>query len=287
MVPDVLLLTGSSCEQETGNQQVVFMELDLASLPSVRGFAQNFLQNESRLDLLINNAGQGSPLTSRPAGGARRTLSLCPSPGVLMDGRSEDGFGSMFAVNHLGHFLLTLLLLERLESAGSARVVTVASSCYRRAELDLSLLMEHRDSALGSTYSRLYRKYCNSKLCNILFTWELSRRLQGSGVTCYSLHPGQQLQDSVVLEVRTQQNPAEPRLTSSSLCRTHQDRTGPPPRLLDQGLRHARLLHVLHGSGVRRPDHPPLCPGARHRAPQRPLLQPLLPTAQREVRGHG
>lgn len=96
----------------------------------------------------------------------------------------------MFAVNHLGHFLLTLLLLERLKSAGSARVVTVASSRYRRAELDLTVLMEHRDSALGSTYSRLYRKYCNSKLCNILFTWELSRRLQGSGVTCYSLHPG-------------------------------------------------------------------------------------------------
>ncbi|MED6247061.1 hypothetical protein ATANTOWER_029039 [Ataeniobius toweri] len=152
--------------QETGNQQVLFMQLDLASLLSVRTFAENLLQSESRLDLLINNAG------------------------VLSDAQTDDGFGMMFGVNHLGHFLLTVLLLDRLKTSGPSRVVTVASNSYRRSKLDFSVLLDHRDSALGSNYSQIYRKYCNSKLCNILFTCELSRRLQGTNVTCYSLHPG-------------------------------------------------------------------------------------------------
>ncbi|XP_038164266.1 dehydrogenase/reductase SDR family member 13-like [Cyprinodon tularosa] len=152
--------------QETGNQQVLFMQLDLASLLSVRTFAENFLRSESRLDLLINNAG------------------------VLRDGQTDDGFGLMFGANHLGHFLLTLLLLERLKASGPSRVVTVASSSYGRGQLDFSVMVDLRDSAEGCGFRQTYRKYCDSKLCNILFTWELSRRLQGSQVTCYCLHPG-------------------------------------------------------------------------------------------------
>ncbi|MEQ2207728.1 hypothetical protein XENOCAPTIV_017656 [Xenoophorus captivus] len=120
-----------------------------------------------------------------------RKMFWCLSPGVLSDGQTDDGFGMMFGVNHLGHFLLTVLLLDRLKTSRPSRVVTVASNSYRRSKLDFSVLLDHRDSAVGSNYSQIYRKYCNSKLCNILFTCELSRRLQGTNVTCYSLHPGQ------------------------------------------------------------------------------------------------
>ncbi|XP_054861632.1 dehydrogenase/reductase SDR family member 13-like isoform X2 [Amphiprion ocellaris] len=152
--------------QETGNQQVIFMQLDLASLQSVRSFADNFLKSESRLDLLINNAG------------------------LISDGKTEDGFGMIFGVNHLGHFLLTVLLLDRLKASGPSRVVNVSSGAHKQGKVDFNCLTTHKDSSLGSSYFQLYQKYCNSKLCNILFTYELAKRLQGSDVTCYSLHPG-------------------------------------------------------------------------------------------------
>uniref|UniRef100_UPI0037E95C67 dehydrogenase/reductase SDR family member 13-like isoform X2 n=1 Tax=Semicossyphus pulcher TaxID=241346 RepID=UPI0037E95C67 len=148
--------------QETGNDQVVFMQLDLASLQSVRSFAENFLRSESRLDLLINNAG----------------------------GKTEDGFGMIFGVNHLGHFLLTLLLLDRLKASGPSRVVTVSSEGHKAGKVDFNCLTTHRDLSLGSNDFLLFQKYCHSKLCNVLFTIELAKRLEGTDVTCYSLHPG-------------------------------------------------------------------------------------------------
>ncbi|KAF1375272.1 hypothetical protein PFLUV_G00237850 [Perca fluviatilis] len=152
--------------QETGNSQVIFMQLDLASLKSVRSFADEFLRSESRLDLLINNAG------------------------LMNGGKTEDGFGMIFGVNHLGHFLLTVLLLERLKASGRSRVVTVASKAYEMGKVDFNCLTTHRDVALGDGDLQLFHKYCHSKLCNVLFTYELAKRLQGSDVTCYSLHPG-------------------------------------------------------------------------------------------------
>ncbi|KAK2826824.1 hypothetical protein Q5P01_021038 [Channa striata] len=152
--------------KDTGNKQVIFMQLDLASLTSVRSFVENFLRNESRLDLLINNAG------------------------LMNGGRTEDGFGMIFGVNHLGHFLLTVLLLDRLKASGPSRVVTVASKGYELGTLDFSCLTAHRDLALGNSNYQLFQKYCHSKLCNVLFTYELAKRLQGTDVTCYSLHPG-------------------------------------------------------------------------------------------------
>ncbi|XP_078134458.1 dehydrogenase/reductase SDR family member 13-like [Sander vitreus] len=152
--------------QETGNSQVIFMQLDLASLKSVRSFADNFLRSESRLDLLINNAG------------------------LMNGGKTEDGFGMIFGVNHLGHFLLTVLLLERLKASGRSRVVTVASKAYEMGKVDFNCLTTHRDVALGESNLQLFHKYCHSKLCNVLFTHELAKRLQGSDVTCYSLNPG-------------------------------------------------------------------------------------------------
>uniref|UniRef100_A0A8D0ABH2 Dehydrogenase/reductase (SDR family) member 13a, tandem duplicate 2 n=1 Tax=Sander lucioperca TaxID=283035 RepID=A0A8D0ABH2_SANLU len=131
---------------ETGSTDVLYMQLDLASLKSVRCFASMFLKTESRLDLLINNAG------------------------LVADGRTEDGFGIEFGVNHLGHFLLTYLLLERLKEDGGGRVVTLSSMAYRWGRIDLEA-------------------YCNSKLCNMLFTHELAKRLKGSKV-CLSAPAG-------------------------------------------------------------------------------------------------
>ncbi|XP_008275341.1 dehydrogenase/reductase SDR family member 13-like isoform X2 [Stegastes partitus] len=152
--------------QETGNQQVIFMQLDLASLQSVRSFADNFLKSESRLDLLINNAG------------------------LMTSGQTEDGFGMIFGVNHLGHFLLTVLLLDRLKASGPSRVVNVSSKAYKSGKVDFNCLTTHKALALGTNSIQLLERYCHSKLCNILFTYELAKRLQGSDVTCYSLHPG-------------------------------------------------------------------------------------------------
>ncbi|XP_026195337.1 dehydrogenase/reductase SDR family member 13-like [Anabas testudineus] len=152
--------------QETGNNQVIFLQLDLASLKSVRSFVENVLRTESRLDLLINNAG------------------------LMNDGKTQEGFGMIFGVNHLGHFLLTVLLLDRLKASGPSRVVTVASRGYEYGKIDFNCLTTHRDFALGDNDYQLFLKYCHSKLCNVLFTYELAKRLQDSNVTCYSLHPG-------------------------------------------------------------------------------------------------
>ncbi|XP_018517022.1 LOW QUALITY PROTEIN: dehydrogenase/reductase SDR family member 13-like [Lates calcarifer] len=152
--------------QETGNKQVIFMQLDLASLKSVRSFVDNFLKSEPRLDILINNAG------------------------VANGGKTEDGFGMMFGVNHLGHFLLTVLLLDQLKESGPSRVVTVASKAHEMGKVDFNCLMTHRDLVPGNSDYEIFQGYCHSKLCNVLFTYELAKRLEGTEVTCYSLHPG-------------------------------------------------------------------------------------------------
>ncbi|XP_048036016.1 dehydrogenase/reductase SDR family member 13 [Megalobrama amblycephala] len=153
-------------QMETGNKEVLYMHLDLASLKSVRSFAENFLQKESRLDILINNAG------------------------LVIDGKTEDGFGKIFGVNHLGHFLLTLLLLDRLKECGPSRVVTVSSMAHWWGKIDFNCINTHKDLGLGNSTLDLLKLYGHSKLCNVLFTHELAKRLQGTKVTCYSLHPG-------------------------------------------------------------------------------------------------
>ncbi|XP_040901851.1 dehydrogenase/reductase SDR family member 13-like [Toxotes jaculatrix] len=152
--------------RDSGNSQVVFMQLDLASLKSVRSFAETFLKTEPRLDILINNAG------------------------VMGSGRTEEGFGVAFGVNHLGHFLLTDLLLERLQQCGPSRVVTVAALLHRFGNIDFPLLTSEKDLVSGQSTWHNFQAYCNSKLCNVLFTRELANRLEGTSVTCYSLHPG-------------------------------------------------------------------------------------------------
>jgi NAD(P)-dependent dehydrogenase (short-subunit alcohol dehydrogenase family) len=133
---------------------------DLASLEQVRGLAGRLARLE-RIDVLVNNAGQ-----------------------VLGERRiTPDGFEHVFAVNHLAPFLLTNLLLPKLTACAPARVVTVTSDAHSAARLDLS------DPNLERGWDS-WRSYANSKLANILFTRELARRLDGTGVTANCAHPG-------------------------------------------------------------------------------------------------
>jgi retinol dehydrogenase-12 len=152
----------ASIKAATGNDAVFLLMLDLADLASVRTCAAEFLARGEALHVLINNAGVGG----------RRGL-------------TKQGFELMFGVNHLGHFLLTELLLERLTSSGPARVVTVASDAHYSAPgIDWDAL---RRPARGITG---LGEYAVSKLCNVLFSQELARRTEGTGVHAYALHPG-------------------------------------------------------------------------------------------------
>ncbi|XP_077397040.1 dehydrogenase/reductase SDR family member 13-like isoform X1 [Festucalex cinctus] len=152
--------------QESGNNQVVFMQLDLASFQSVRSFAQTILTTEPRVDILINNAG------------------------LMGSGCTEDGFSMALGVNHLGHFLLTNLLLERMQQCGHGRIVTVSALLHRLGDIDFSLMASKRGLEADLSIWRNFQAYCDSKLCNVLFTRELANRLECSRVTCYSVHPG-------------------------------------------------------------------------------------------------
>ena len=134
---------------------------DLARLDQVRALAGRLNQTLDRIDVLINNAGL-----------------------VLNERRvTPDGYEYVFAVNHLAPFLLTNLLRPKLTASAPARVITVSSDAHTAARLDLD------DPNLEHGWSS-WRSYSNSKLANILFTRELARRLDGTGVTANCLHPG-------------------------------------------------------------------------------------------------
>jgi retinol dehydrogenase 12 len=145
-----------------GAERAQFVELDLASLESVRAAADRILARGGPLHLLVNNAG---------IAGIR--------------GQTKDGFELAFGTNHLGHFLLTELLREKLVASAPARIVTVASKAHRRARgIDFDRVRGPTRSATGLD------EYGVSKLANVLFSAELARRLEGTKVTTYSLHPG-------------------------------------------------------------------------------------------------
>jgi NAD(P)-dependent dehydrogenase (short-subunit alcohol dehydrogenase family) len=142
--------------------KIEWLPLDLGSFKSIHQCAATFLSRGLPLHLLINNAG---------VAGAR--------------GLTQEGFESAFGINHLGHFLLTQLLLERLKSSAPARIVNVASRAHYRAKgIDWRAVHAPTKSRTGLP------EYCVSKLANVLFSVELGRRLRGTGVTTYSLHPG-------------------------------------------------------------------------------------------------
>lgn len=117
----------------------------------------------------------------------------CCVSGVIAAGRTEEGFGLAFGVNHLGHFLLTNLLLERLKQCGPSRVVTVSALLHRCGNINFPLLASRNDLVSGESTLQNFQAYCNSKLCNVLFTRELANQLEGTNVTCFCLHPGQSL----------------------------------------------------------------------------------------------
>ncbi|XP_063371673.1 retinol dehydrogenase 11-like [Cydia amplana] len=148
----------------TGNPDVHYLHLDLASFKSVRRFAKNINITQERLDILINNAGiYGSNL------------------------KTEDGLLLGMQVNHFGPFLLTYLLLPKLKLSAPCRIINVASMGHHYCTLDLNNLNGEKET--GKTVN-VRKMYYASKLCNILMTVELDRRLTGTGVTANSLHPG-------------------------------------------------------------------------------------------------
>jgi NAD(P)-dependent dehydrogenase (short-subunit alcohol dehydrogenase family) len=143
--------------------QVQTVRLDLASLASVRQAAQELSSRFPRLDLLINNAGVMTPPY----------------------GRTEDGFELQFGTNHLGHFALTGLLLDRVRGRDGARVVTVSSNGHKVGRINFDDLQSERGY-------RKMRAYAQSKLSNLMFTFELQRRLAAAGAPAIALaaHPG-------------------------------------------------------------------------------------------------
>ena len=146
--------------RDTG-REVAVLEADLASQASIRRLAGEVRRHTDRLHVLLNNAG---------AVYTRRQV-------------SPDGRELTFALNHLGYFLLTNLLLDLLRKGAPSRVVSVASEAHRRARI-------HWDDLDCERGYRAFKAYGQSKLANILFTRELARRLEGSGVTANCLHPG-------------------------------------------------------------------------------------------------
>ncbi len=155
------MTTTQEIQEHTGNSAVEFFQADLSSQNEIRLLARKFLACYQRLDVLVNNAGAMFPERNE----------------------SIDGIEATLALNYLGYFLLTNLLLDILKASAPARIVNVSSRSHARARINFE------DLQFRSGYTGL-RAYERSKLAIILFTYELARRLQGSGVTANTLHPG-------------------------------------------------------------------------------------------------
>jgi len=190
--------------------------LDLGSFASIREFASSFLDRHDHLDVLVNNAGV------TPAGHRWET---------------EEGFEAAFGVNHVGHFLLTSLLLDRIIVSAPARIVVVASGAYAVAPDGLCFDDLQHEGQFPSMHV-----YGESKLANIYFARELARRLAGTGVTVNALNPGYvatQLgqirpedKAQAILRPTIAPNPAAQRLTANL----------PPPMSPADGARTTLLL---------------------------------------------
>ena len=159
--PELCQNTVALIQSETGNPNIHYLLANLSVQAQVRGLAAEFKSRYERLDVLVNNAA--AIFFSRQV--------------------SADGIEMNFAVNHLAYFLLTNLLLETLKSNAPARIVNVASNSHRGEHLDFDNLELERGYNPGRAYGR-------SKLANLYFTYELSRRLKGTGVTVNAMHPG-------------------------------------------------------------------------------------------------
>jgi NAD(P)-dependent dehydrogenase (short-subunit alcohol dehydrogenase family) len=148
-------------QERSGNSNVDLLIADLSSQQSIRQFVQDFQQKYTQLHVLVNNAGSVF---------ARGSV-------------SPDGIEMTLAVNHLASFLLTNLLLDTIKASAPARIVNVSSEAQAAGFIDF-------DDLEGKRNYRLLRAYAQSKLANVLFTYALARRLEGTGVTVNCLHPG-------------------------------------------------------------------------------------------------
>jgi NAD(P)-dependent dehydrogenase (short-subunit alcohol dehydrogenase family) len=165
--PERLQSTLEELRKETGSEKARSYLADLSSLAAVRDLAERILSKHDRLDVLVNNAG------------------------IIARERSESEYGYelTFAVNYLSHFLLTRLLLPLLMDSAPARIVNVASA--GQSPLDFSnLMLEHNYDAM--------KAYSQSKLAQIMFTFELAEQLQGTGVAVNALHPASLMDTKMV-----------------------------------------------------------------------------------------
>ncbi|GLD54576.1 retinol dehydrogenase 12-like protein [Lates japonicus] len=148
-------------KESSGNENVLCMKLDLSDSKSIREFAEAINKGEPKLDILINNAG----------------VMVCPY------GKTADGFEMQIGVNHMGHFLLTYLLLDLIKRSTPARIINVSSLAHSWGKINLEDINSEKSYNKNEAYSQ-------SKLANVLFTRSLAKRLEGTGVTTYALHPG-------------------------------------------------------------------------------------------------
>jgi retinol dehydrogenase 14 len=158
--PERTMNVAAEIKEYTGNPSVDFIVADLSSLEEVKTLSYQLHEKYDRLDVLINNAG------------------------VYMKQRelSKDGFEMTFAVNHLAHFFLTYLLMDLIQKSAHSRIINVASMAHAQ-EMDF-------DNLQAEIFFDGYTAYSLSKLCNIIFTYELARRLDGTSITANCLHPG-------------------------------------------------------------------------------------------------
>ncbi|CAI2181591.1 9431_t:CDS:2 [Funneliformis geosporum] len=150
-------------KNETGNNQVEFLHLDLISLKLVKQSAENFLSKNLPLHILINNAG------------------VMATPWSL----TEDGIQDQFGVNYVGHFLFTMTLLPKIEASTPSRIVNMGSEAHRYAYTGVEFDKINQEDAQSA-----FQRYCASKVAMILFTESLSKRLEGKEVYVNSAHPG-------------------------------------------------------------------------------------------------
>lgn len=148
-------------KDENNVGELIIKELNLSSFASIRKCASDINESEKEVHFLINNAGM-----------------------FMTKGKTEDGFELQFGVNHLGHFLFTCLLLPKLIKSAPAKIINVSSKAHEKGVMDWEDLNFEK-----KTYRPL-QAYSQSKLANVLFTKELAKRLAGTGVTAFSLHPG-------------------------------------------------------------------------------------------------
>jgi len=153
--------TAEQITRQTGNPSVECLLADLSVQGEIRRLAEEFKAQHDRLHVLVNNAG--AFFMSRQ--------------------ESADGIEMTFALNHLGYFLLTNLLLDVIKASAPARIINVSSAAHENAQIDFADLQGERKFSGWQAYGQ-------SKLANVLFTYELARRLEGTGVTANALHPG-------------------------------------------------------------------------------------------------